>query len=382
MPDDSVLVRAEGIHKRYPAGGRPSLLGPRRMVHAVDGVDLSIREGRTLALVGESGSGKTTLGQIIAALNEPTEGSVWFDGQPLTTASPAERLRLRAHLQFIFQDPFSSLNPRQSIRSILARPFEIHRSLTRDQLESELRQLLELVGLTPPGPNLDRHPHQFSGGQRQRIVFARAIALRPRFIVADEPVSSLDMSVKAQLLTLLRQFQRELDLTYLVITHELAVVRTIAQEVAVMYLGRIVEQAATYDALERPLHPYTAALVSATPILDPEMSRARHREPLRGTMPSPIDRPPGCHFNTRCPYARDRCFTDDPPLRVVGERMVACHRVGEPDFPFSANLGQTVAAAASSTAPAASAVPEAPTSRPGPDGPTMDSPPGGRSVSA
>ena len=336
MPDDP-LIRAVGIHKRFPVGaGR--LFGPARVVHAVDGVDLTIRRGRTTALVGESGSGKTTLGQIIAGLNEPSDGLVWFQGMPLTTASASARRKMRADLQFIFQDPFSSLNPRQTVRAILSRPFEIHRKLTRRELDGELRALLDLVGLRPADSMLDRHPHQFSGGQRQRIVFARAIALRPTFIVADEPVSSLDMSVKAQLLTLLRQFQRELDLTYLVITHELAVVRTIAVDVAVMYLGRIVERAPTTEALERPLHPYTAALVAATPVLDPAAAHQRIRTPLRGTMPSPIDRPTGCHFNTRCPYAQGRCFTDEPKLRTIADRQVACHYVGQPQFPLTASL--------------------------------------------
>ena len=331
------LVQAAGIYKEFPVGSR-RLLGPSRVVHAVDGVDLAIEGGRTTALVGESGSGKTTFGLIVAGLADPTNGEILFQGVPLSSMSAGDRRSMRADLQFIFQDPFSALNPRQTIRAILSRPFDIHRKLTRRALDHELRGLLDLVGLRPAEVMLERHPHQFSGGQRQRIVFARAIALRPKFIVADEPVSSLDMSVKAQLLTLLRQFQTELNLTYLVITHELAVVRTIAADVAVMYLGRIVERAPTTEALERPLHPYTAALVSATPILDPEQARLRHRTPLGGTMPSPIERPPGCHFNTRCPYAQGPCFDTDPPLRRIGERHVACHYVGQPDFPLTASL--------------------------------------------
>jgi oligopeptide/dipeptide ABC transporter ATP-binding protein len=238
----------------------------------------------------------------------------------------------------IFQDPYSSLNPRHSVRTILARPFEVHTDLDRHGVDAEIRELLGLVGLGPADELMGRFPHQFSGGQRQRIVFARAIALRPRFIVADEPVSSLDMSVKAQLLTLLRRFQVELGLTYLFITHELSVVRTVAADVAVMYLGRVVEQAAANAIFEGPLHPYTVALLASTPVLDPRQARSRTRVPLGGTMPSPVDPPPGCHFHTRCPLAQAICSQRRPELRVLGERRVACHFVGQPGFPTTAAL--------------------------------------------
>jgi peptide/nickel transport system ATP-binding protein len=359
-----VLIDARALSKRFPLGRRYPW-EPPRYVHAVDGVDLQIERGRTVALVGESGSGKTTLGQLIAGLLEPSAGEVFFDGFNVTAAKPGARRAIRDQLQFIFQDPFSSLNPRHTIRAILSRPFEIHTSLDRHAIERELRELLGLVGLGPADALLDRHPHQFSGGQRQRIVFARAIALRPRFIVADEPVSSLDMSVKAQLLTLLRRFQSELDLTYLLITHELSVVRTLARSVAVMYLGRVVELAPTADALERPLHPYTMALVASTPALDPEVARARKRPSFRGAMPSPVAPPPGCHFHTRCPYAQAVCAVKVPPLRAIGERRVACHFVGQPDFPLTANLHRELRASAAAAAePYSRAATEASTEAP------------------
>jgi oligopeptide/dipeptide ABC transporter ATP-binding protein len=332
-----MLVRASGLSKLYRIGRR-HFWEPQRVVHAVDGVDLAIEQGRTLALVGESGSGKTTLGELVAGLSEPSAGSIEFDGIDLTRAGPQGRRKLRRQLQFIFQDPYSSLNPRHTIRTILARPFQVHTSLDAKQIDHEIRELLALVGLGPFEAIVDRHPHQFSGGQRQRISFARAIALRPKFVVADEPVSSLDMSVKAQLLTLLRRFQSELDLTYLFITHELSVVRTVAHDVAVMYLGRVVEQAPATEVFSRPLHPYTLALLGSTPVLDPVRARSRTRTPLHGSMPSPVEPPTGCHFHTRCPFVRPVCVTKKPPLREFGGHQVACHFVGQPGFPTTANL--------------------------------------------
>jgi oligopeptide/dipeptide ABC transporter ATP-binding protein len=332
-----MLVTATDLTKSYPLGRR-RLWEPPRAVRAVDAVSLGIESGRSLALVGESGSGKTTLGQLVAGLVAPSSGSITFDGRSLTGADARSRRQLRRDLQVIFQDPYSSLNPRHTVRTILARPFEVHTDLDRHGVDAEIRELLGLVGLGPADELMGRFPHQFSGGQRQRIVFARAIALRPRFIVADEPVSSLDMSVKAQLLTLLRRFQVELGLTYLFITHELSVVRTVAADVAVMYLGRVVEQAAANAIFEGPLHPYTVALLASTPVLDPRQARSRTRVPLGGTMPSPVDPPPGCHFHTRCPLAQAICSQKRPELRVLGERRVACHFVGQPGFPTTAAL--------------------------------------------
>jgi oligopeptide/dipeptide ABC transporter ATP-binding protein len=345
------LVEVTGLTKRFPVGG-VAFRRERRWVHAVDSIDLTIRRQRTLALVGESGSGKTTLGQLIAGLLEPSSGSIRFDGQDLVSITGDARRRLRRRLQFIFQDPFSSLNPRHSVRTILARPFQVHTDMSPDAIDREVRNLLDLVGLGHGRPEqlLDRHPHQFSGGQRQRIVFARAIALRPDFIVADEPVSSLDMSVKAQLLTLLRRFQQEFGLTYLFVTHELAVVRTIASDVAVMYLGRIVEHAPSLHLFEGPYHPYTVALLGATPALDPAVARSRARMPLNGTLPSPITPPPGCHFHTRCPYAKPICTSDKPSLRRIGDRQVACHFVGDESFPLTRNVPQHARSEAAATA--------------------------------
>lgn len=332
-----MLIEAKGLTKLFPVSR--TLFGTTtRYVHALDHVDLTIAKGRTLALVGESGSGKTTLGRIVAGLAEPTQGSVLMNGRSLRDGSAAEQRALRRQSQFIFQDPYSALNPRHNIRAILARPFEVHTTLSKAEIDNKVKELLEAVMLHPPEALMGRYPHQFSGGQRQRLVFARAIALRPAFIVADEPVSSLDMSVKAQLLTLLRQFQVDLDLTYLFITHELAVVRTIAQDVAVMYLGRIIERSPVDQLFGGPLHPYSQALLEATPLLDPVVARARQRITLHGAMPSPVNPPSGCHFHTRCPFAQPVCGEIVPPLRQIGERQVACHFVGDPAFPLTAHV--------------------------------------------
>jgi oligopeptide/dipeptide ABC transporter ATP-binding protein len=349
MTSADPLLTVAGLSKRFPLGRRYPWEAPR-LVHAVDDVSLTIREGRTLGVVGESGSGKSTLGQMVAGLTTPTSGDIRFAGLDLARAGGRERREMRRQLQVIFQDPYASLNPRHSIRQTLSRPFQVHTRLTDQEVTQELRTLLGLVGIGPFESVIDRYPHQFSGGQRQRIVFARAIALRPRFIVADEPVSAVDMSVKAQLLTLLRRFQTELGLTYLFITHELSVVRTVAQDVAVMYLGRVVEQAPATELFERPLHPYTVALLASTPVLDPVKARSRVRTPLGGTMPSPIAPPPGCHFHTRCPWAREVCRSVRPELRVIGERQVACHFVGQPGFATTPSLTPDLAPVARATA--------------------------------
>ena len=349
--DPGELIRIAGLSKRFPLGRRYPWDAPR-VVHAVDDVSLTIRTGRTMGVVGESGSGKSTLGQIVAGLTAPSAGSVRIAGQDLGRATGRQRREMRRQLQVIFQDPYASLNPRHSIRGILSRPFQVHTRMGPREIEEELRRLLSLVGLGPFEAIIDRYPHQFSGGQRQRIVFARAIALRPRFIVADEPVSAVDMSVKAQLLTLLRRFQSELGLTYLFITHELSVVRTVAHDVAVMYLGRVVEVAPAEDLFQRPLHPYTVALLASTPILDPIRARSRTRTPLVGTMPSPVEPPPGCHFHTRCPWAREVCRTVRPEIRLLGARQVACHFVGQPGFPTTGHLApETIALARETSLP-------------------------------
>lgn len=347
-----MLVRTEHVSKRFPVG--KTLLGSYAgYVNALNNVDLIIERGRTLALVGESGSGKTTLGQVCAGLLPPTEGKVFFKELELTRLTSNAKRKLRTDLQFIFQDPYSSLNPRHNIRTILARPFEVHTTLSDRQIDQKVKELLEMVHLTPPEPLLYRYPHQFSGGQRQRIVFARAIALRPEFIVADEPVSSVDMSVKAQLLTLLHEFQRDLNLTYLFITHELAVARSIAQDVAVMYLGRLVEKAPAEDLFKGPLHPYTQALLAATPKLDPLQRRVKNGGLVSSNddIPSPVNLPSGCHFHTRCPYVRAICREKAPVLRNIGKRQVACHFVGDERFPLTRHLTNNLVAAARDAEP-------------------------------
>lgn len=348
------MIEARGVSKLFPVG-KKILWEDQKHVHAVNDVDLSIKQGRSLALVGESGSGKTTLGRLCSGLAEPTSGSIYFDGVDISKIDRDERRVLRSQLQFIFQDPYSSLNPRHNIRTILARPFEIHTSLSHEVINEKIKELLQQVQLVPPETLMNRYPHQFSGGQRQRLVFARAIALHPKFIVADEPVSSVDMSVKAQLLTLLRQFQVEFNLTYLFITHELSVVRTIAQDVAVMYLGHIVELGPAKEIFDGPLHPYTYALLTATPILDPEKARAREHITLTGTMPSPTNLPTGCYFHTRCPYFQDVCKQKIPEYTLIGQRQVGCHFVGNPNFPLTSNIPSELKSTAEESAKAYSA---------------------------
>jgi oligopeptide transport system ATP-binding protein len=294
-------------------------------VRAVDGVDLSIRQGETVGLVGESGCGKSTLGRSILRLVEPTEGAIVFKGEDLLRLSGPALRRMRRELAVIFQDPFASLDPRQTVGEIVAEPLLIHRlySTKKERLE-RVQELFQVVGLSPKLAN--RYPHEFSGGQRQRIGIARALAVDPSFIVCDEPVSALDVSIQAQIVNLLERLQEQFNLTYLFIAHDLSVVRHISDRIAVMYLGRVVEVAGSSELHRRPKHPYTASLLSAIPIPDPKVERGRQRIILRGDLPSPVSPPSGCRFRTRCFKAQDRCAKDDPPLDTVhiGDHEAAC----------------------------------------------------------
>lgn len=315
------VIAVDGLRKFFPI--RRGLLN-RRVgdVRAVDGVSFSIAGGETLGLVGESGCGKSTVGRAVLRLIEPSAGTIAINGKDITTASKQDLRGLRRQMQIVFQDPFSSLNPRIKAGDIVGEPLKVHGVGRRDERDTRVAQLFERVGLRPA--QMNNYPHQFSGGQRQRVSIARALALDPAFIVADEPVSALDVSIQAQVINLLMDLQRERGLSYLFISHNLAVVEHIAHRVAVMYLGRIVEYAEKVALFAKPLHPYTEALLAAVPLPDPALKRVRHR--VEGDVPSPINPPSGCHFHPRCPYAEARCRVEAPVLRDVGAgRLVACH---------------------------------------------------------
>ncbi len=322
------LVRVRGLVKHFPVQGSDDV------VRAVDGVTFEILKGETLGLVGESGCGKSTVGRLLLRLIEPTEGEVYFENQNVTVLRGKALRDLRGEMQIIFQDPYASLNPRIRVRDIVAEPLVIHGIGGKEEQRERVADLMRKVGLDPD--YMSRYPHEFSGGQRQRIGIARALALNPKLIVADEPVSALDVSVQAQVVNLLEDLQKEFGLTYLFISHGLAVVEHISTRVAVMYLGRIVEVASAADLYAQPLHPYTRALLSAIPIPDPK--RKRERIVLKGDVPTPINPPSGCRFHTRCPDAIPDCARIDPDLREVAVgHTVACIRVpGWADAPTSA----------------------------------------------
>ena len=328
---DPILV-VDGLKKYYPVRG--GILGGKiGEIRAVDGVSFTLRRGETLGLVGESGCGKSTLGRALNRLEEPTAGTVLFEGKDLAHASGKELFRLRRDIQMIFQDPYSSLNPRMTIGEIVREPLLVHRVGTKAEQVERVRELLEVVGL--PGDTLGRYPHEFSGGQRQRVGLARALTLEPKLVIADEPVSSLDVSVQSQVLNLMVRLQRERNLTYVFISHDLSVVEYISDTIAIMYLGRIVEVGPVETIFGRAAHPYTRALIEAIPVPDP---RRRHEaEPLEGEAPSPVSPPPGCPFHPRCPFAVPACSEAVPALEAVGaseeesgrEHLVACIRKGE-----------------------------------------------------
>lgn len=325
--DKEVLVKVTNLKKYFPITAGVILQREVGAVKAVDDISFDVFKGETLGMVGESGCGKSTTGRTVLQLYKPTAGSVVFEGKELTTM-PSEELRLmRRRMQMIFQDPFASLNPRMSVGRIVSEPLRIHKVKEGAELQEYVEHLLEKVGLNPFYVN--RYPHEFSGGQRQRIGIARALALEPSFIVADEPISALDVSIQAQVVNLLEELQDELNLTYLFIAHDLSMVRHICDRVAVMYLGKIVEIAQSDELYENPLHPYTQSLLSAVPVPDPIVEEHRQRIILRGDVPSPAHPPVGCNFNTRCPVAFDYCYRDpDPPLIEHSPgHWAACHRV-------------------------------------------------------
>lgn len=321
--DAEPLLRVRGLVRHFPIT-KGLLKRQVGAVQAVDGIDFDVRPGETLGVVGESGCGKSTMGRLITRLDEPTGGSIEFQGQDITHMSPGRLRPMRRDVQMIFQDPYGSLNPRHTIGGIVSTPFRLQGVEPEGGVKKEVQRLLELVGLSPEHYN--RYPHEFSGGQRQRIGIARALALKPKLVVADEPVSALDVSIQAQVVNLMDDLQEELGLTYVIIAHDLSVIRHVSDRIAVMYLGKIVELSDRKGLYESPMHPYTKALMSAVPVPDPKRRTQRDRILLKGDVPSPINPPSGCRFRTRCWKATEVCATTEPPLVALRTgHQVACH---------------------------------------------------------
>lgn len=324
--ENDAILEIENLKVHFPISG--GLFSKKQIVKAVDGISISIKPGETFGLVGESGCGKSTLGRAIVKINPVTSGSIKMEGKDITKLRGKALDQFRKDVQMIFQDPYASLNPRMTVGEIVREPMDIHDIFdTKEQRDNRVRELLELVGLKPD--HIRRYPHEFSGGQRQRIGIARTLALNPKFVVCDEPISALDVSIQAQVINLLEKIQKEMGISYLFIAHDLSMVKHISDRIGVMYLGNMMEVGESDDVYHNPLHPYTQALLSSVPIPDPKIAREKQRIVLDGELPSPIDPPKGCVFCTRCPKATDKCRQEKPELREIKGRLVACHLYDE-----------------------------------------------------